>query len=187
MTRAALKPITTRYDQIIEGANGVVFGGTLLKGYPDRSTLPAELRYLDPLTNYELRAYDTRYSHALCFRCYDRLYNKARFGLCASCYNREDHKKLSVADAKKNKIYLSRRGTKVVIVGDLVKLPVYGEDASSKFSIVSWEIVYQRPYIDIARRDSCTPDFAMKIGKNRWFPLHSHGVLPLEYLLAELD
>ncbi len=184
--KSSLKPITTRFDQITEGARGMMWRGRLMEGYPDRNNLPDDLKYIDPLTNYEVHAYDVRYSHALCFKCYDKLLNKARFGLCANCYNREDHQKLPVSDAKKNKIYLSRRGTKIVIVGDLIKLPVYGE-GSNKFDIVTWEMIYQRPYIDIARRESCTPDFAMKIGKERWYKLHSHGILPLEYLLAELD
>ncbi len=176
------KPTTTRFDQIIEGAHGMMFRGRLLTGYPDKSTLGEEYRYLDSLTNYELYAYDTRSRHVLCPKCYDKIVNRARFGLCASCYNKEDHKKLPIADARNNKIYLSRRGDKIVITGGIIKVPVY-----EKLKIVSYTLEMQRPYIDIARKDSCTPDFAIKISEGRWLNLHSHGTLPLEYLVAELD
>jgi len=176
------KPVTTKYDQIIEGAKGMMFRGVLLSGYPDKSALGEEFRYLDSLTTYELYAYDTRNQHVLCPKCYDKIVNRARFGLCAACYNKEDHTKLPVSDAKNNKIYLSRRGIKVVITGGIIKVPVY-----ENRQIVSYELEMQRPYIDISRKDSCIPDFALKIGEGKWLNLRSHGMLPLEYLLAELD
>jgi hypothetical protein len=181
---SVLKPTTSRFDKIVavDSRLPVSFNGRIVIGGPRNDQLPEELRYLDLLTNYEIKAFDVRYGHVLCHRCYDKVWNRARFGLCAQCYNKEDHKTLQVVDAATNKIYLSRRGSKIKLTGPMIRLPVYQER-----TIIAYKSIMERPYVDMDRLATVPTDYGVSLGRNRWHPLHCHGAVPMQYLLAELD
>ncbi len=152
--------------------------GKVYSGIPEPSKLPEELQYKDPLSNYEVINFNVSIHHKLCHRCYDKLFNSARFGLCVNCYNddRNFHRLIAV-DAKSHKIYLSRRGAKIKLIGDMLRVPIR-EDRI----VVGYRRVMFRPYVDVTRLATFGLDVDPYGGN-----VKCHGCVPLEYVLAELD
>lgn len=154
--------------------------GKSYKGSPEPSKLPEELQYKDPLSYYELVNYNVERHHKLCHRCYDKIKNTARFGLCANCYNDDSNfKRIIAVDAKNHRVYLSRRGSRIKLVGDMIRVPVYEFTGKVRMQVGVKRIMF-RPYIDV-NRENTTPLIQDDGGTK------CHGILPLEYLLAEMD
>ena len=156
--------------------------GQTISGCPGNNTLPEDLRYNIPLTRYELITYRCNDDdHLLCHKCYDKIHNRSRFGLCQSCFNSSGMTTLLVSDADEHTVYLTRRGRKVQLVGKMIRIPIFVGTR-----IETYRSVMERPYV-MADNPFRSRDYELQLGSERVVKLHAHGVLPMDYLLAELD
>lgn len=159
-----------------------VHGQGVVSGVPKGDTIPRELKYNVPLSFYEIASYRcSDSSHDLCHKCYDKLRNRSRFGLCAPCFNESNLTTLLASDASERTVYLTRRGRKIQLVGGVIKVPIF---VGAKIS--TYKIMMERPYI-IADNPFKKRDFDLILSNERVVKLNAHGKIPMDYLLAELD
>jgi len=163
----------------------MVPGVGVVSGCVGNGNLSKDMRYSVPLTRYEMLSYgcDGDHDHMLCHKCYANLRNRSRFGLCNDCFNdQSEMKTLMAVDAKRAPyVYLTRRGRRVSFTGGLIKIPIF---AGTK--IVSHKMMMYVPYV-FADRPFKRRDFDLQLSNERTLKLKCHGIMPAEYLLAELD
>ncbi len=88
---------------------------------------------------------------------------------------------LLASDGKQGTVYLTRRGRKVYLIGSMLRIPIWING-----KIASYKMKMMRPYV-FADRPLKRRDFDLQLSNERTLKLNAHGILPLEYLLAELD
>ena len=156
------------------------FSGRSVTGFPNPGIVPDMCRYSIRLTKYEFIAYDVRNENYLCKSCYEVILNRARFGLCPECFNTSLNY-LYVCDASVGRIYLTKLGSKIRIMGKQVKIP----SDSSPDGVLT---IHEFPYINVDRPNSDRDCIMMSRFNNKAVvtKLKSHGTLPLDYVIAEL-
>lgn len=154
--------------------------GRIVSGFPDQKDLDPMLKYKFRLTTYEMIAFDVRDQRFLCNSCYSYIWNRSRFGLCPDCFN-DNLVYLYACDCKIGKIYLTRLGAKIRIIGPSIELQT-DLRANGKLNTMTF------PYVNLM-----TPDkprdliFHTRInGVHKPTKIKAHSALPFDYMVAEL-